>query len=97
LKESIFFLYLKTGFSTPDVVLSVTKIELKYSRVHPAPLPSENEQRLENEHKKSYRILISSCWTTDIRLFHFYRKRGLGPDQSHYNQSRLSSRLQTTL
>ena len=27
-------------------------------------------------------ILISSCWPTDIRLFDYYRKRGLGPDQS---------------
>jgi len=33
LKESIFFLYLKTGFITPDEMVSVTKIEPKYSRV----------------------------------------------------------------
>jgi len=45
----------------------------------------------------SYRILISSCWTADIRLFDFYRKRKPGPDQNHYKQSRLWSRLQTTL
>ena len=49
------------------------------SSLHIAPLPSENEQRLENEQRKSYRILIPSCWTTDIWLFDFYRKRGLGP------------------
>jgi len=55
------------------------------------------QRKLENEQRKSYRILISSCWTTDIRLFVFYRIRGLGPEQSHYNQSRLWSRLQTTL
>ena len=67
------------------------------SSQHPAPLPSENEQRLENEQRKSYRFLISSCWTIDIRLFDFYRKRGLGPDQSHYNQSRRWSWLQTAL
>ena len=42
-------------------------------------------------------ILISSCWPTDIRLLDFCRKRALGPDQSHYNQSRLWSRLHTTL
>jgi len=29
-------------------------------------------------------------------LVRFYRKRGRGPDQSHYNQSRLWSRLHTT-
>ena len=40
---------------------------------------------------------MSSCWPADIRLFEFYRKRRLGPNQSHYNQSRLWSRLQTTL
>ena len=40
---------------------------------------------------KKYRILISSCWTIDIRLFDFYRKRGLGPDQIHYNHSRVWS------
>ena len=39
---------------------------------------------------------ISSCWTIDIPLFDFYRKLGLGPDQSHYNQSRRWSWLQTT-
>jgi len=44
------------------------------------------QRKLENEQRKSYRILISSCWPTDIRLFDFYRKRGLGPDQSRYNQ-----------
>ena len=55
------------------------------------------QRKRENEQRKSYRILISSCWTTDIRLFDFYRKRRLGPDQSHYNQSRLWSSLQTTL
>jgi len=32
LKESVFLLFLKTGFSTPDVLVSVTKIEPKYSR-----------------------------------------------------------------
>jgi len=45
----------------------------------------------------TYRQLITSCLPTDIRLFDFYRKRGLGPDQSHYNQSRLWSRLHTTI
>jgi len=29
----------------------------------------------------AYRFLRSSCWLTDIRLFDFYRKRGLGLDQ----------------
>jgi len=52
--------------------------------------PAKTKQR------KSYRLLISSCWTIDIRLFDFYRKRGLGPDQSHY-QSRRWSLLHTTL
>ena len=44
-------------------------------------------------------ILIWSCWLTDIdiRLLDFYRKWGLGPDQSHYNQSQLWFRLHTTL
>jgi len=36
-----------------------------------------------SEATKNYRILISSCWNTDIRLFDFYSKRGLGPNQSH--------------
>jgi len=45
--------------------------------------------KLENEQRKSYWILILSCWTTDILLFYFYRIWGHGPDQSHYNQSRL--------
>jgi len=46
---------------------------------------------------KELPIHISSCWPTVIWLFYFYRKRGLGPDQSHYNQLRLWSRLHTTL
>ena len=58
---------------------------------------TSTQRKLENEQRKSYQILISSCWTTEIRLFDFCRKRGLGPDQSHYNQSRLGSRLQSTL
>jgi len=58
---------------------------------------TSTQRKLVNEQRKSYRILISSCRTTDIRLLDFYRKRGLGPDQCHYNQSRLCSRLQTTL
>jgi len=58
---------------------------------------TSTQRKLENEQRKSYRILTSSCWNTDIRLFDFYRKRGLGPDESHYNQSRRRSRLQTTL
>ena len=33
--------------------------------------------------------------TSDCSIF--YRKRGLGPDQSHYNQSRRWFWLQTTL
>jgi len=53
--------------------------------------------KLENEQRKSYRILISSCQTTHVRLLDFYRKRGLGPDQIHYNNSRLWSRLHNTL
>jgi len=43
------------------------------------------------------KFFFSSCWNTDIRLFNFYRKRGLGPDQSHCNQSRIWFRLHTTL
>jgi len=54
---------------------------------------TSTQRKLENEQRKSHRILISSCATTDIRLFDFYGKRGLGPDQSHYDQSRLWSRL----
>ena len=53
--------------------------------------------KLENEQRKNYRILISSCSNTDSRLFDFYSKQGLGPDQSHYKQSRRWSWLQTTL
>ena len=44
-------------------------------------------QKLENEQRNNHRVLISSCSNTDIRLFDFYSKRGLGPDQSHYKQS----------
>ena len=59
---------------------------------------NSTQRKLENDQRKSYRILVSSCcWPTDIRFFDFYRKRGLGPDQSHYNQSQLWSRLHTTL
>ena len=58
---------------------------------------TSTQRKLENEQRKSYWILISSCWPTDIWLFNFYRKRGLGPDQIHYNLSRLWSRLHTTL
>ena len=36
------------------------------------------QRKLENEQRKNYRILISSCWHTDIRFFDFYSKRGLG-------------------
>ena len=57
---------------------------------------TSTQRKLENEQRKSYRILISSCWPTDMRLFDFHKKRGLGPDQSHYIQSRLWSRLHTT-
>ena len=58
---------------------------------------TSTQRKLENEQRKSYRIHIPSCSTIDIRLFDFYGKGGLGPDQSHYDQSRLWSRLQTTL
>jgi len=47
---------------------------------------TSSQRKLKNEQKKNYRILISSCLNTDIRLFDFYNKRGLGADQSHYNQ-----------
>jgi len=56
---------------------------------------TSTQGKLENEQRKNYRILISSCWPTDIRLFDFYRKRWLRPNQSHYNQLRLWSRLYT--
>jgi len=42
-------------------------------------------------------LTVESDLLTDFRLFDFYRKRVLGPDQSHYNQSRLWSRLHITL
>ena len=42
-------------------------------------------------------LTTTSCWPTDIGLFDFYRKRGLSPDQNHYNQSPLWSRLHITL
>jgi len=38
--------------------------------------------KLEHEQRKSYRIHISSCWTTDIRLFDVYRKWGLAWSRS---------------
>jgi len=56
------------------------------------------ETHLETETKSRDSIsLIPSCSTTDIRLFDFYGKGGLGPDQSRYDQVRLWSRLQTKL
>jgi len=59
-----------------------------YSKKSIILTPCTSTQRnLENEQRKNYRILISSCWNTDIRLFGLCSKRGLGPDQSHYNQS----------
>ena len=66
----------------PLLKLLLTKKIYHLNSYHPAPLPSENEQRLENEQRKSYRILMPSSWTIDIRLFDFYRKRGLGPVSS---------------
>jgi len=77
-------------------VLPASKTPVNQKIYHPNPLhlyPAQTRKRT----KKCYRILISGCWTTDIRLFDFYRKRGLGPDQSHYTQSRLWPRLHTTL
>ena len=56
---------------------------------------TSTQRKLENEQSKSYRILISSCWTDDIRLFDFYRKQGLGPDKSHYKQFFLRKMLGT--
>jgi len=32
---------------------------------------ASTQRKLENERRKSYRLLIPSCWTTDIRLFDF--------------------------
>jgi len=32
---------------------------------------ASTQRKLENERRKSYRILISSCWTIDIRVFNF--------------------------
>ena len=63
---------------------------------HLTPCTS-TQRKLENEQRKGHRILIWSCWTTDIWLFEYYRKWGIGPDQSHHNKSWLWSRLQTTL
>jgi len=75
---------------------------MKLHEIAPPPemkgwLRSWCQRKLENEQRKSYRILISSCCAIDIRLFDFCRKQGLGLDQSHYIQSRLWSRLHTTL
>ena len=77
-------------------VLAASKLLLIKKYIILTPCTS-TQRKLENEQRKSYRILISSCWTTDSRFFDFYRKRELGPDKSHYKQSRLWSRLQTTL
>ena len=57
----------------------------------------ETPKNIKTSKQRNTEILISSCWTLDIRLFDFYRKRGLGPDQIHYNHSLLWSRLHTTL
>jgi len=48
---------------------------------------TSTQRKLDNEQRKNCRILVPRCWNTDIRLFDFNSKRGLGPDQSHYNQS----------
>ena len=53
--------------------------------------PTQNRKRTLKELRNSY------IWLLTYRLFYFYRKRGFGPDQSHYNQSRLWCRLHTTL
>ena len=76
-------------------------IPIRLQTHYPAVYPTgkQNSDRTsthckpENKQRKSYRILISSCWPADIWLFDFHRKRELGPDQSHYNQSRLWYRL----
>jgi len=65
-------------------VLPASKTPVNQKSIILTPCTS-TQRKLENEQRKSYWILISSCWTTDIRLFDFYRKWGHGPDQSHYN------------
>jgi len=95
--------HLKTGtqrsqaICTSVVPASNTPINKKIDYINTLHLYPTKTNKHSKVNKESYRILISSCWTTDIQLFDFYRKRGLGPDQSHCNQSRLWSRLQTTL
>ena len=49
---------------------------------------TSTQRKLENEQRKSYRILMSNCWTTDIRSI---------SDHSRHNRSRLWSRLHTAL
>jgi len=81
------------GQATPTSVRPASKTPVNQKICHLNTL-HPYQRKLENEQRESYQILLASCWNTDIRLFDFYR---LGPDQSHYNQSRLWSRLHTTL
>ena len=67
----------KPNFFSRKLAIILRKLETLY--------PAQSGKRTQ----QSYRILISSCWLTDVRLFDFNWKRGLGLDQSHYNQSRL--------
>ena len=67
-------------------VLPASKLQLIKKSIILTPCTSI-QRKLENEQRKNYRILISSCWNTEIRLSDFYSKRGFGPDQSHYKQS----------
>ena len=67
-------------------VLPVSKTPESKKSIILTPCTS-TQRKLENEQRKNCRILISSCWNTEIRLSDFYSKRGVGPDQSHYKQS----------
>jgi len=76
-------------------VLSASKTPVNKKIYHLNALhlyPAQTRKRTKKELPNSYIKLLNYRYPFD-----FYRKRGLGPDHSHHNQSRRWSRLHTAL
>ena len=55
--------------------LSLNLLQLRKSII--STLCTSTQRKLENEQRKSHRIIISSCWPTDIVLLDFTHNEGL--------------------
>jgi len=78
-------------------VLPTSETPVNQKNLSSEPLPSEN-----NKNSKTNKERVTEFFNQAVQLptsdcSIFTETRGLGPDQSHYNPSRLWSRLQTTL